>query len=231
METMTAQQPIKIEDMVKYLSIYLGEPSLKTWEDHIADLYNQKKKYLGDEQAKDLVKKNVCFSLMVRYKERARLPDPPQNILFGAEKWTQYDSTDWVAAFHKVQEEDERIKRWRNESLSLGVIYPIEYCPITRQAFNWLYDKAQDTGIITPQNKSDMIEKFQKLVLAYGGNVVCQIFTKNESLVNRDVINWRTNYFFERLIFKVFSIDQVLKIKKQELSRANSKLVKQIRRD
>lgn len=228
-------KPMKIVEMnkleaVRYLTLYLGKPSNKSWEEHMDEFYNQKRKYIGDEAALQALKRNIAFALMLRYKEKIKIPEPYQGVLFGAEKWSQYNDADWISLFQEVLKQDEKIKRWRSESLSLGVIYPIEYCPITRQAYNWLFEKAQDTGAITSLNKTDMIDKFQKLVLAYGGNVVCHIF-KNESLMNKEVISWETNYFFERLIFQVYKIDEILKIKKQELAKANPKLVKQIRQD
>lgn len=228
---MTRVSPIKPEVAERYLSLYLGEPSLNSWEVHLRNLYNQKKRYLGEDQAKLVVRKNIAFALMLRYKEKTKIPDPVQNVLFGAEKWSQYDNADWSMLFQEVLDEDEQIKDWRNQALSLGVIHPIEYCPVTRQAFNWLYDKAQETGAVTDTTRVDLIEKFKKLVLAYGGNVICNIFTKNATAMKREVISWKTNYFFERVIFQVYDIDQILKIKRQELAKANPKLVKQIRKD
>lgn len=216
------------EKIVKYLTLYLGQPTLGSWESHMDEYYRRKKYQFGEEKALIALHKSIAFACMYVYKEKGRLPHPKQSILFTGEKWSQFNDADWVALFEKIHEEDEHIQKWRNQVLSLGIVYPIEYSPITRQAFNWLYDKAEASGIVTEFNKSDIVDKYKRLVFVYGGTVICNIFAKSESRVNREVINWETNYFFERLIYQMYSIDQIVKIKKQELQKTNPKLVKKV---
>jgi hypothetical protein len=107
-------------------------------------------------------------------------------------------------------------------------VYPIVYAPWPRQAFNWLFKAAEESGQVTDENREQVEKRFERLVLTYGGLVICHIFQKEEYKIKKKVLNWRTGYFFERLIFDIYTIDQVLKIKKQELLKTNKTLVKQI---
>jgi len=124
--------------------------------------------------------------------------------------------------------EDQKIARWRNQCKSLGIIDPIDYSPITRQAFNWLYGSAEDSGIITNENKVRIEQSLKRLVYAYGGASICSVYDKHEGVIKRKVLNWRSNYFFEKALYEVFTIDQLVKIKRQELKKTNPKLVKKI---
>ena len=53
------------------------------------------------------------------------------------------------------------------------------------------------------------------------------MFVKHKSNVNK-VFNWRSGYFFEKEIHKVYKIDEILKIKSTELQKLNQKYVKKI---
>jgi hypothetical protein len=124
--------------------------------------------------------------------------------------------------------EDEKIEGWRLECQRLGVIYPIVYAPWPRQAYNWLYKASEESGQLNDDNRELIEKRFERLVLTYGGLVVCHIFQKEEHKIKKKILNWRTGYFFEKLIFDIYTIDQVLKIKKQELAKTNPTLVKKI---
>jgi hypothetical protein len=134
---------------------------------------------------------------------------------------------DWYQLFKQRVEEDAKIERVRKKVQSMGIIYPLDYSPITRQALHWLIDKAKDTGQLNEENKKVIIARFEKLVYAYGGTVVCGVFSKTNN-IEKKVLNWKTSYFFERLIFTIYSPEQIVKIKAGELKKTHPKLVKQI---
>lgn len=69
--------------------------------------------------------------------------------------------------------------------------------------------------------------KLSNLVKAYGGAVICNIFINHKSNVDK-VFNWRSGYFFEKQIHKVYSIDQIKKIKLAELNKTNSQYIKKV---
>lgn len=219
--------PVVVAD--KYLSLYVGSAD---WEKHIMKLHTDfNKRYGGDVEAVGLQMKRAiaCATLLPREDRSTQIdPDNPQNLLFRCPSWSQFNEKNWFDLFKKVVARDIEIQQWRNEALSLGVIDPIEYQPYCRQAFNWLYGKADETGAINDENKEEMARKFRNIVWAYGGAVISYVFTKHESELKK-VLNWRSGYFFERVIFDVYSKDQVLKIKKAELDKTNNKLVKSIR--
>jgi len=42
------------------------------------------------------------------------------------------------------------------------------------------------------------------------------------------VINWRSGYFFEKQIHKIYSVDKIIKIKNMEFTKTNSNYIKKI---
>jgi hypothetical protein len=117
---------------------------------------------------------------------------------------------------------------WRNQALSLGVIDPLEYAPYTRQAFKWLIEKAEASGVMTDEAKEDIARRHANMVKAYGGACVSSIFVKHTESLNK-VLNWRSGYFFERLIFDLYAPEDVMKIKRAEIAKTNETLVKKVR--
>ena len=57
--------------------------------------------------------------------------------------------------------------------------------------------------------------------------MVCNMFVNHKKNVN-NVFNWRSGYFFEREIHKVYSLQDILKIKNTEIEKTNSKYIKKI---
>lgn len=222
----TAEQEAFLDTASKYLNLYLGEAD---WRQHIADLTAKTSKYKPSE-ATEIVKKAIACAVMLPTYDKSSRTDPPQNLLYWVGGYTQFNERDWVKELRERIDQDAKIEGWRNQALSLGIIHPIEYSPVTRQAFNWLFDAAEKAGAVTPDNKADITKRFQNLILAYGGNVICYVFQKEAHKLKK-ILNWRTGYFFEHVIFEVFNVEQVLKIKKAELAKTNPKLVKRIRQD
>lgn len=209
------------EVAVRYLTIYLGEPSSGTWSEQIDKLYKKLKR-------KDQIKNVLAHAILVSTTDKSIDVEVPENFLHRSQFFRQLSEKDWFKDFQKVVEEDLAIDKYRAEAKSLGIIDPIEYQPYTRQAFNWLYDRAEDAGDITPQNKERVTRLLKNLVYAYGGAAICSVFTQHSEVLSK-VTNWRTGYFFERVLFKVYTPEQVMKIKKQELAKTMPKLVKRIR--
>jgi hypothetical protein len=178
------------------------------------------------------MRKRLSCAILLPYYEKNTIQNPPQNLLYYCHKWSQYSSRDWLKEFNEVLEKDKKIEVLRNKCLELGIIYPLQYNPNTRQAFNWLYDEALASGDLTEANKADIAKKLQNIVYAYGGVVVCSVLSKPE-LKNKikSIPNWRSGYFFERLIHDVYSEEEIIKIKTHELNKTRNtdpKLVKKI---
>jgi hypothetical protein len=53
------------------------------------------------------------------------------------------------------------------------------------------------------------------------------MFVKHKNNISK-VFNWRSGYFFEKEIHKVYKIDEIIKIKNTELQKLNQKYVKKI---
>jgi hypothetical protein len=115
----------------------------------------------------------------------------------------------------------------RNQIIVLGIIDPIDISPITRQAYNWLYQKAEEFEDMSKVDASILKDKLTNLVKAYGGAVICNIFMNHKSNVDK-VFNWRSGYFFEKQIHNVYSVEQIKKIKLAELAKTNNKYIKTI---
>jgi len=217
---------LSIQDSTKYLNLYVGESD---WEKHLKILYGRLLKKHGAAEAKELMRKTIACTILLPTHDKSKIPTPVENLLFWTPTYTQFNERDWVLELQEVIEADKDIEGWRNQCLSLGVVHPLEYSPVTREAFNRLFTKAEEAGAVNDSNKKDMIRRFQNLVLAYGGNVICYMFVKEDYKINRKILNWRSNYFFEKLIFDTYTPEQVFKIKKQELAKTNPKLVKSVR--
>jgi hypothetical protein len=61
----------------------------------------------------------------------------------------------------------------------------------------------------------------------YGGAVICNVFVNYKLNIDK-VFNWRSGYFFEKEIHKIYSFDQIEKIKLSEINKINSKHIKLI---
>lgn len=215
--------PMDVAD--KYLRLYVADVD---WTKFVSDLWgNASKKNLSLEEKKDFMKRSIACTILTPLVNRSAIPDPPQHLLFWVSTWRTFHENDWLELFQAVAKEDLKISQNRNSFIKLGVIDPIDVSPLTRQAFNWLYDAADNAGCINESNKKALINKFSNLVRAYGGAVICNIFVNHKMNIEK-VLNWRSGYFFEKEIYKVYSIEQIAKIKTSELNKTNSLYVKKI---
>lgn len=220
---MEQEQDAKLDfnTAVKYLSLYLGVE-----EQECVDSLKRLTTRLFDKNtptdAAKKIKQIVSYSVLYETYTKSRLPENPVNILFYCQKYDTLNDRDWWAILSKIIEEDNKIEKVRNFCLNLGVVYPIQYSPSTRQALNWLCDKAQSSGDTSPAFR----KQAETLVYAYGGKVICGTFERDkEAFRIKKIPNWKSAYFFERIIFQTYDAEKIVKIKKQELQQTSPKLI------
>lgn len=214
--------PIDLAD--KYLKLYVANID---WKPHIVSLWGNALKKNGNENvAKEYVKKTIACATILPLVEKTNIPDPPSNLLFWCTGWKQFNQQEWFDILIDIFKEDVLISEKRNRIIEIGIIDPIDVSPLTRQAFNWLYDRCLEEDL-DESSIRDVKEKMTNIVRAYGGAVICNIFTKYKKYVE-DVMNWRSGYFFEKQIHKVYTVDQIIKIKSAELTKTNNKYIKKV---
>lgn len=214
----------------RYLELYVG---LTDWPTALQLLYTRIYKKYGGYDPKNLdivklqMKEMVSCAVLLPAVDRSVHPDPEQMLprVFQG-YYHQFHERKWFPLLRKVVERDLQIIDSRNQVWSLGYIEQIHDQPFCRQAYNWLYERAEETGAMTPENKEDIVRRFSRIVEIYGGAVISNIFTRHEKALN-GVVNWRTAYFLERVIFEVYTPEQVMKIKRAELDKTSEKLVVQ----
>jgi len=225
LEKTISKDTISFDVAEKYLTLFLGQSD---WDAHIKKLWKMSgSKNLTEEQRKFFVKKTISCAIMLPLLEGTTIPTPPDKLLFWCTAWTQFNEKDWFQLFKENIKEDIKIIKYRNEIIMLGVVDPIDVSPLTRQAFNWLYNRAKEVSDLNEDNAKELEVKFFNLVKAYGGAIICNMFVKHQSNINR-VLNLRSGYFFEKEIHKVYKIDEIIKIKSTELQKLNQKYVKKI---
>lgn len=204
----------------QYLSIYHADID---WVPHIDELFRMiDKKSKSSEEATTRKRNHIAYCIIAPLDEPNLIKEPYHRLLFGCSSFSGFNDRDWSAELQQIWVQDARIEKQREELIKMGIIYPLEYVPVTRQALSWLLERSPE-----PDKAK---AKMQNLVYAYGGAVICNIFLKPEyqTKINK-ILNWRTGYFFERLIHEVYKPEQLLKIKEHELNKVDQKLVKQIR--
>ena len=206
---------------VRYLNIYVG--SDPNWKQYLGEIFNKVKD-------PDKMRQLVSCAILLPAVDRSLTIDPahPENLLFKIHAFRQLNERDWFKLFQDTFSRDVDIDAWRVMILAEGVIHPIDYAPMSRQAYNWLYEKAQNTGAVEIEGSNEISERFIRLVQVYGGAVICNIFSRHPHTI-QSLVNWRTGYFFERNIFNVYKKDEIIKIKQAELQKTNKQLVKSIR--
>lgn len=216
---------ISIDIAQKYLKLYISDTD---WVESISQLWsNSQKKFKNDEMAKAHVKKAIACTVLLPFLEKTNIPTPATHLLFWCPSWKQFDQQDWSAMFLDLLKEDVKIILNRNKIIKLGVIDPIDIPPMTRQAYNWIYEKATESESFDEEQLSDFKEKITNLVRVYGGAVICNLFINHKLNIDK-VFNWRTGYFLEKQIYKAYSLDDICTLKKAELVKMNSMYIKNI---
>jgi hypothetical protein len=206
----------------KYLTIYIGEAD---WKEKVGQLWTvQKNKIKNDEAAKDFVKKSIACACLSPVINRSPIPDEKHVLIFWVGGWPQFNERDWVSTLKEVIKKDIEIENNRKQIIKLGIFNQIDMSPLTRQAYNWLYEKLEKENFTSSEAKAEAVEKMKNLVKIYGGAIICNVFTNYSSNIDK-VLNWRSGYFIEKEIYKVYSIDQIIKIKNAEINKTNKNYV------
>lgn len=212
------------ETLIKYLILYRADIN---WAKQIEKLRN---KYPNNNSS--YIEKRVAATILMPALDRSlqKRDFPPESLLFGCSKFDTFDETDWIGHLKKVIIQDRETLALRTQALDLGVISPIEYNPRARQALHWLMDEVHKSETTADSDKLVIKGKMENLVYIYGGAVICNVFEKPEySKWIKNLMNWRTSYFFERLIHNVYTAEQILKIKcndVEQIKRTDPELVK-----
>lgn len=223
MTSVIEKNTMPIDVAEKYLNIYIGESD---WKTHITKLWtNFENKNKNADISREDIKRAISCTALLPTLEKTNIPDPVHLILFWCPTWNQYKEKDWFSLFKDVVKKDIEIQKNHKQLLSLGIIDPIDYSPITRQAYNWLYSYAENSGSINDKTRDLISKKMQNLIRLYGGAVISNVFSNHSSNVEK-VFNWRSGYFFEREIYNIYTFDQIKKIKSKEIEKLNPKFVK-----
>lgn len=219
------EQTIPIEVAEKYLTIFVGKAD---WQYHIKALWNSSAKKISDQEQRKLhVKKAISCATLIPYLEGTTIPTPPENILFWCTGWEQFNKKDWFGEYIKNVKNDIDITEKRNTIIKLGIIDPVDVSPMNRQAFNWIYEKCRDKERLSEEELKSLEGKIFNLVKAYGGAVICNIFVNYRNNIEK-VFNWRSGYFFEKEIHKIYSLEDIIKIKTAEIKKTNPKYIRKI---
>jgi len=215
--------PIKLAE--EYLKIYVADIE---WSFHIKKLWNNfSNKNKTEEECKSLVKRAISCAILLPATENTQIPNPPHSLLFWCTGWAQFYEKDWFDLFKKVVVNDIQIRKNRIDLINIGIIDPIDHSPITRQAFNWLYDEAVNNECVNKENKTAVTNKLKNIVSIYGGAVVSSMFMSHQNSIEK-VLNWRSGYFFEKQIHKVYTMEKLTKIKKAEFAKTNPSYIKKV---
>lgn len=222
LEKVIKEDTLPIELAEEYLKIYVADIEWKTHINKLWKNFNNKNK--DEQECKLLVKKAISCAVLLPSLENTQIPDPPQSLLFWCTAWAQFNEKDWFSLFKETVEKDIQVKNNRKKIIEMGIIDPIDYSPLTRQAFNWLYDQAESSGCIDESNKDYVTKKLKNLVSIYGGAVISSIFVSHKNAIEK-VTNWRSGYFFEKEIYKIYSLEKIMKIKNMEFTKTNTNYI------
>lgn len=214
------------ENFDRYLKIYNADID---WTPHMVALRKNVQKQIPDTDAARIeVRNRISYTILQPAYDKSCLTDPRQNLLFWCYKYHGYLDKDWYAEYVKIFNQDQSRIATRDAALALGFVYPVKYNPVWRQAGNWLIEHANDDPLT--EDAETAATKLENLLLIYGGQIVSNVFQKPELAPQiKKIANWRTGYFFERLIHRVYKPEEILRIKQNDIDvvkRADERLVK-----
>lgn len=215
---------LSIEVADKYLTLYLGESN---WPEKISQLWTVQSKRHGEEKAKEIVKKCIACACLSPVINKTVIPEENHVLIFWVAGWPQFNERDWFSMFKEVVKSDIEIEKNRTLVMQCGIFEHIDIPPLTRQAYNWLYERLDGEKFVSQEQKEKSVTKMKNLVRIYGGAVICNVFTSYSSNVDK-VLNWRSGYFIEKEIYKIYSIDQIIRIKKAEIQKTNSNYIRKV---
>lgn len=204
----------------RYLNIYVAE---RDWLPDIERVFTRTR---GNTQQ---CQERVSAAILMPLVSKVQIPDPPENLLYMCHKYHQFEGHDWYDMWVKTALKDRKIASFRTKCENVGIIENVDFVPTTRQAYRWLIEESVNAGDLTDQNKTRVEAALLRLVWAYGGVPIVETFNKNSFAIKKEMVNWRTGYFFEKIMHKTFREDQLLIMKKEEL-RSNPTRVKTVKR-
>lgn len=223
MQTVIQDGTMPLDVAEKYLNLYIGECD---WASKISYLWTtQKKKFKDENSAKEYVKKSIACTCLTPTYTKTVIPEDKSSLLFWVSGWPSFNERDWFKIFKDVVAKDIEIDQNRRKIISLGVFDYIDMSPMTRQAYNWMYDLVDREKFESLDKKNEAVDKIKNIVRIYGGAIICNLFTNHSSNIDK-ILNWRSGYFIEREIYKVYSVDQIIKIKSAEINKTNKNYVK-----
>lgn len=233
MDTRSIQTTSSEDRWNKYLQFYVAQID---WRPHLKTLDAQtlrKNSRLSPSELRQLLDKQKACTVLLPYYDKSKILNPPENLLFQVGNWHQMNERDWFSELKEILAQDTAYDFFKDDLLDLGIIDPLEFNPITRQAYNWLIQRAEQSA---DGCSLEAARRFKNLVYIYGGAVICSVFQKPEWQKKiRDLHNWRTGYFFRRLIHEIYpNIEDIKKIKKMEINKlkqAGSTLVRSVKKD
>jgi hypothetical protein len=225
MEQLVSTNALTLELAEKYLTIYLGESD---WQEKLSQLWSVQKKKLGEDKAKEFIKKSVACACLTPIINKSSIPEQNHVLLFWVSGWPQFNERDWYSLFKETVKSDIQIEKNRMIIIKEGIFDHIDIPPLTRQAYNWIYERLEKESFSSAAKKEEAISKITNLIKIYGGAVICNLFTNYSSRIDK-VLNWRSGYFIEKEIHKVYTVEQIIKIKKAEIQKTNSNFVKNIK--
>lgn len=225
LEQFVVNNALTVELADKYLTLYLGESD---WPEKLAQLWSVQKKKLGEDKAKEFIKKSVACACLSPVVNKSAIPEEKHVLLFWVSGWPQFNERDWLSLFKDTIKTDMQIEKNRAIIFREGIFDHIDIPPLTRQAYNWLYERLDKESFSSQDKKEEAVTKMKNLIKIYGGAVVCNLFTNYSSNVEK-VLNWRSGYFVEKEIHKIYSTEQIIKIKKAEMQKTNSNYIKIIK--
>lgn len=208
------------ETLVFYLSIYYsGEVN---WSAQLERLKVQKKSNAA------LVQKQVAYTILSPYLHHTRPTTPVEALLFVCPKFSDFNDMEWAEELEKVYEEDKALKALREELLALGSIHPVEYHVRSRQGLKWLCEQASEDPTIQVNDKDEVVNRLKNLILIYGPSAVCSLFQRPEMKAQflPKVHNWRSGYFVEKELHRLFSRKELLEMKSHDIDTAPKELKK-----
>jgi len=224
MDQLIKNNSLSIDVADKYLTLYLGESN---WPEKISQLWTVQSKRHGEEKAKEIVKKCIACACLSPIVNKTAIPEENHVLIFWVAGWPQFNERDWFEMFKEVVKSDLQIEKNRLTIMKFGIFEHIDIPPLTRQAYNWLNEKVNQEKFVNQELKEKSVTKMKNLVRIYGGAVLCNLFTNYSSNVER-VLNWKSGYFVEKEIYKVYSLDQIIKIKKSEIQKTNSNYIRKV---
>jgi len=224
MDQLIKNNSLSIDVADKYLTLYLGESN---WPEKISQLWTVQSKRHGEEKAKEVVKKCIACACLSPIVNKTAIPEENHVLIFWVAGWPQFNERDWFEMFKEVVKSDLQIEKNRLTIMKFGIFEHIDIPPLTRQAYNWLNEKVNQEKFVNQELKEKSVTKMKNLVRIYGGAVLCNLFTNYSSNVER-VLNWKSGYFVEKEIYKVYSLDQIIKIKKSEIQKTNSNYIRKV---